>query len=78
LEIEVDALVGKKITPAQRDKFIKLRSAQGEKEFAEFVADMPELPTLKTIVKDEAGPKQDRKDQRRADQDGRVFEKAEG
>lgn len=50
---EVEALVGKKITPAQRDKFIKLRSTQGEKEFAEFVADMPELPTLKAIVNDD-------------------------
>ena len=50
IEKEVDALVGKKIMPAQREKFIKLRSAQGEKEFGEFVADMPELPTLKDIT----------------------------
>lgn len=56
IESEVEALVGKKITPAQREKFIKLRSAQGEKEFAEFVADMPELPTLKTIVSEETDP----------------------
>ncbi len=53
IEGEVEALVGKKITPAQRDKFIKLRSTQGEKEFAEFVAEMPELPTLKAIVGDD-------------------------
>jgi HK97 family phage prohead protease len=51
VEIEVDALIGKKITPAQREKFIKLRSAQGEKEFSEFVADMPELPTLTDVTK---------------------------
>lgn len=53
IALEVDALVGKKITPAQRDKFIKLRKSQGEKDFAEFVADMPELPTLKAIVSNE-------------------------
>lgn len=53
IELEVDALVGKKINPTQRDKFIKLRKSQGEKDFAEFVADMPELPTLKSVVKTE-------------------------
>jgi HK97 family phage prohead protease len=53
IAVEVEALVGKKITPAQRDKFIKLRSTQGEKEFAEFVADMPELPLLKSVTGDD-------------------------
>jgi hypothetical protein len=48
--LEVDALVGKKIQPAQRDKFVKLRKSQGAEEFAEFVKDMPDLPTLKSIT----------------------------
>lgn len=50
IELQVDALVGKKINPAQREKFIKLRGVQGEKDFAEFVADMPELPTMKSVT----------------------------
>jgi hypothetical protein len=53
---EVDALVGKKIQPAQREKFIKLRKAQGEEEFKAFVADMPDLPTLKSITDPEKDP----------------------
>lgn len=50
---EVDALVGKKIQPTQREEFIELRSAYGEKKFAAFVAKMSDLPTLKGIVKDD-------------------------
>ncbi len=53
IALEVEALVGKKIQPAQRDKFIKLRKSQGAEEFAEFVKDMPELPALKSVTKTE-------------------------
>jgi hypothetical protein len=53
IAVEVDALVGKKIQPTQREEFIELRAAYGEKKFAAFVEKMSDLPTLKTIVKGE-------------------------
>lgn len=50
IEREVEDLVGKKIKPTQRDKFLKLRASMGAKEFGEFVAELEELPVLKTIT----------------------------
>lgn len=50
---EVEALVGKKIHPVSRDKFVKLRTTLGEKEFNELVADLPALPTLTQVIGEE-------------------------
>lgn len=50
IEREVEELVGKKISAAQRAEFIELRAAYGEKKFAAFVEKMTDLPILKTIV----------------------------
>jgi HK97 family phage prohead protease len=41
---EVSALVGKKISPAQVEKFVKLRVEWGKAEFDEFIKSMPDLP----------------------------------
>lgn len=50
VELEVDALVGKKIDPAQKADFIELRTLLGEKKFTAHVEKMRDLPTLKSIT----------------------------
>lgn len=47
---EVKALVGKKITTAQIEKFVELRIMWGEKEFGEFVKQMPDLPFTQEVT----------------------------
>ncbi len=46
---DVDAVVGKKIAPAAREKWMAVR-LRSKSEFDELLADMPELPHLKNIV----------------------------
>lgn len=49
---EVTPLVGKKIAPAQLEKFIKLRLDWGKDEFEAFVKDMADLPYMQEVTKD--------------------------
>lgn len=46
---DVDAVVGKKIAPAAREKWLAVR-LRSKSEFDELLADMPELPHLKNVV----------------------------
>jgi HK97 family phage prohead protease len=50
VELEVDALIGKKIDPAQKADFIELRTLLGEKKFSAHVEKMRDLPTLKSVT----------------------------
>ena len=47
---EVNALVGKKLTPAQVEDYIELRVEKGAEKFASFVAKMPDLPYSQDIT----------------------------
>jgi HK97 family phage prohead protease len=49
---EVTPLVGKKIAPAQLEKFVKLRLEWGKEDFDDFVKNMADLPHTKTITED--------------------------
>lgn len=52
-ELEVKALVGKKITPAQVADMVEDRKAHGQAKFAERVARMPDLPHTKDVTGDD-------------------------
>ena len=55
--LEVDALVGKKITPAEKDEFLELRKTNPEL-FAKMVAKRADLSSLTTdVVGDDPAPK---------------------
>lgn len=48
-EADVDAVIGKKISPASREKWLTVR-LRSKAEFDELLADMPELSVLKDIT----------------------------
>jgi HK97 family phage prohead protease len=51
IALEVDALVGKKIFPAEKDEFVELR-ADNPALFAKMIAKRPDLTLGKSVVKD--------------------------
>lgn len=54
-DVDVDAVVGKKIAPTAREKWLAIR-LRSKSEFDGLLADMPELPHLKQIVPPGAPP----------------------
>lgn len=52
---EVNALVGKKITPAQVADYVELRALKGKEKFAEFVSKMPDLAYSQEVTTAPAG-----------------------
>lgn len=55
IELEVDALVGKKISPAQKAGYVKLRTSDPE-NFAEIVKGLPDLVHGKDVLGEDGSP----------------------
>lgn len=53
IESEVNALIGKKIAPAQKDEFVEIRKSMGREKFASFIGKFADLKLTEEVISNE-------------------------